>query len=431
MDISFQSLIDTHQQPFVVIDRHYRIRAANARFCRTHGLSAAEIIGRTCHEVSHHCDRPCHELGEACPHQALFGRGEAIEVVHSHYHHDRPQRTRIRGHRLLSYSGEIYLGEQLFPLEAESCEDCDSLQMIGRSPAFLACVDHLARVAEHEAPVLLSGESGVGKELAARFIHARSQRIGASFIVINCAAVPESLFESELFGHERGAFSGSGGLKKGLFELADGGTLFLDEVGEIPLTLQAKLLRVLESGEFRRIGGTQTLKVDVRLISATNRELLDEIEARRFRLDLYYRLAGILVTLPPLRERRSDLPELAAFLLRRLCGGHNSHQLDRDATAALMQHDFPGNVRELRNILQQAMLHSRNGLIRVQDLRLPSTTTLSGPTPIKGGNQLIEMERAHIQSLLLKHQGHRARVASALGITERSLYRKLRRHGLR
>ncbi|MBS0330185.1 MAG: sigma 54-interacting transcriptional regulator, partial [Proteobacteria bacterium] len=344
MDIELQSLIDTHEQPFVVIDRSYRIVAANQRYCDAYGMTPAAIVGQQCHAVSHHSQRPCHENGEHCPHQALFTQGETVEVLHTHYHADnQPERTRIRGHRLRGADGELYLGEQLFPLEAEAGSECDAMQMIGQSPAFLSCVDNLARVAESEASILLYGESGVGKELAARFIHARSNRAGAAFIVINCAAVPESLFESELFGHERGAFSGSNGLKKGLFELADSGTLFLDEVGEIPLAMQAKLLRVLETGEFRRVGGTQTLTADVRVVSATNRRLLDEVDAKRFRLDLYYRLAGIDVTLPPLRERAADLPDLANFLLKRLTGGQSPCRLAPDAVAALQAYDFPGN----------------------------------------------------------------------------------------
>jgi transcriptional regulator with PAS, ATPase and Fis domain len=287
-------------------------------------------------------------------------------------------------------------------------------------------VDNLARVADSEASILLYGESGVGKELAARFIHARSARAGGAFIVINCAAVPETLFESELFGHERGAFSGSSGLKKGLFELADGGTLFLDEVAEIPLGLQAKLLRVLESGEFRRVGGTHTLNADVRLVSATNRRLLDEVDEKRFRLDLYYRLAGIDVTLPTLRERRADLPALAAFLLKRLAGSRRACRLDPAALATLQAYDFPGNVRELRNLLQRAVLTCRDGVIRAVDLHLPAVAVPAQP----GTQALAEVERAHIRTLLDTHDGHRSRVASALGITERTLYRKLKRYGL-
>jgi transcriptional regulator with PAS, ATPase and Fis domain len=431
MDIKLQNLIDTHDQPFVVIDSEYRIVAANQRYGDAYGAAPETIVGQHCYAVSHHSDRPCHENGEQCPHQAMFKKGEAVEVLHTHFHADnQPERTRIRGHRLQGTDGQLYLGEQMFPLEAEAGSVCDAMQMVGRSPAFLSCVDNLARVAESEASILLYGESGVGKELAARFIHARSSHRNGSFIVINCAAVPENLFESELFGHERGAFSGSSGQKKGLFELADNGTLFLDEVGEIPLNLQAKLLRVLETGEFRRVGGTHTLTANVRLVSATNRRLLDEVDAKRFRLDLYYRVAGIDVALPSLRDRAEDLPELAAYLLKRLVGNQGNCRLDAGAIAALQAYEFPGNVRELRNLLQKAVLHCRDGVIRAADLRLPATAASSAAPPAAAGATLPMLERAHIRNLLDSHQGHRARVAAALGITERTLYRKLKQYGL-
>lgn len=425
--IELQDLIDANDQPFVVIDRDYRIVAANQRYCATYGITSTAIVGQHCYAVSHHASRPCHENGEQCPHRALFEHGEAVEVLHTHFHaDDQPERTRIRGHALRGADGERYLGEQLFPLEADIGTDCDAMQMVGQSPAFLSCVDNLARVAESEASILLYGESGVGKELAARFIHARSMRSGGAFIVINCAAVPETLFESELFGHERGAFSGSSGLKKGLFELADGGTLFLDEVAEIPLGLQAKLLRVLESGEFRRVGGTHTLTADVRLVSATNRRLLDEVDEKRFRLDLYYRLAGIDVVLPTLRERRDDIPALSTLMLKRLAGNRRACRLDATALATLQAYEFPGNVRELRNVLQRAVLTCRDGVIRATDLNLPTVVA-----PIQPSAQpLADVERSHIRALLDTHDGHRSRVAAALGITERTLYRKLKRYGL-
>ncbi len=427
--IELQDLIDANDQPFVVIDREYRIVAANQRYSEAYGVTPGAIVGRHCYAVSHHASRPCHENGEQCPHQALFDHGEAVEVLHTHFHAgDQPERTRIRGHALRGMNGERYLGEQLFPLEAGVGTDCDAMQMVGQSPAFLACVDNLARVADSEASILLYGESGVGKDLAARFIHARSARAGGPFIVINCAAVPETLFESELFGHERGAFSGSSGLKKGLFELADGGTLFLDEVAEIPLGLQAKLLRVLETGEFRRVGGTHTLNADVRLVSATNRRLLDEVDEKRFRLDLYYRLAGIDVTLPALRERREDLPALAAFLLKRLAGSRRACRLDAAALATLQAYEFPGNVRELRNLLQRAVLTCQDGVIRAADLHLPVAALPQQPGT--GTQPLAEIERSHIRALLDSHAGHRSRVAAALGVTERTLYRKLKRYGL-
>ncbi|WP_018077976.1 sigma-54 interaction domain-containing protein [Thiobacillus denitrificans] len=427
--IELQDLIDANDQPFVVIDREYRIVAANQRYGEAYGVTPDAIVGRHCYAVSHHASRPCHENGEQCPHQTLFDHGEAVEVLHTHFHAgDQPERTRIRGHALRGVNGERYLGEQLFPLEASVGTDCDAMQMVGQSPAFLACVDNLARVADSEASILLYGESGVGKDLAARFIHARSTRAGGPFIVINCAAVPETLFESELFGHERGAFSGSNGLKKGLFELADGGTLFLDEVAEIPLGLQAKLLRVLETGEFRRVGGTHTLNADVRLVSATNRRLLDEVDEKRFRLDLYYRLAGIDVTLPALRERREDLSALAAFLLQRLAGSRRACRLDAAALATLQAYEFPGNVRELRNLLQRAVLTCQDGVIRAADLHLPVAALPQQPGA--GTQPLAEIERSHIRALLDSHAGHRSRVATALGVTERTLYRKLKRYGL-
>lgn len=427
--IELQDLIDANDQPFVVIDRDYRIVAANQRYCAIYGITSDAIVGQHCYAVSHHASRPCHENGEQCPHRALFENGEAVEVLHTHFHaDDQPERTRIRGHALRGVDGERYLGEQLFPLEADVGTDCDAMQMVGQSPAFLSCVDNLARVAESEASILLYGESGVGKELAARFVHARSMRSGGAFIVINCAAVPETLFESELFGHERGAFSGSSGLKKGLFELADGGTLFLDEVAEIPLGLQAKLLRVLESGEFRRVGGTHTLTADVRLVSATNRRLLDEVDEKRFRLDLYYRLAGIDVVLPTLRERRDDIPALSTLMLKRLAGNQRACRLDATALATLQAYEFPGNVRELRNVLQRAVLTCRDGVIRAADLHLPLPTVMAPALP--GIQPLADVERSHIRTLLDAHDGHRSRVAAALGITERTLYRKLKRYGL-
>jgi len=425
--LKLQDLIDANDQPFVVIDREYRIVAANQRYSDAYGVTTEAIVGQHCYAVSHHATRPCHENGEQCPHRALFEEGEAVEVLHTHFHaNDQPERTRIRGHALRGVNGERYLGEQLYPLEADAGTECDAMNMVGQSPAFLACVDHLARVADCEASILLFGESGVGKELAARFIHARSPRAGGAFIVINCAAVPENLFESELCGHERGAFSGSSGLKKGLFELADGGTLFLDEVAEIPLGLQAKLLRVLETGEFRRVGGTDTLKADVRLVSATNRQLLDEVDDKRFRLDLYYRLAGIDVNLPPLRDRRDDIPALTNFLLKRLAGERRTCRLDPAALATLQAYEFPGNVRELRNLLQRAVLTCRDGVIHAADLNLRPAAVPALP----GAQPLANVERTHIRNLLDTHAGHRSRVAAALGITERTLYRKLKRYGL-
>lgn len=433
--VDLQDMIEAHDQPFVVIDEAYRIVAANQRYCRSYGVLLEEIIDKHCYEVSHHTDKPCHENGEDCPHQALFERGQPTVVLHTHYHADgQAERSRIRGHLIRGQGGRVYLGEILYHLEAESELGCEEMRMVGHSAAFLSCVDNLVRVAECEASVLLFGESGVGKELAARFIHDRSPRSSGPFIAINCAAVPENMFETELFGHERGAFTGSAGLKKGLFELADKGTLFLDEVAEIPPALQAKLLRVLETGEFRRVGGTQPLHADVRIVSATNRNLLNRIDQKLFRQDLYYRLAGIDVSLPPLRERREDIPALSEALLGRLSGENRPPcHLDKGAVNKLRHYDFPGNVRELRNLLQRAMVRCQGGVITAEDIQfgpehaVAATSTNTDPMP----PSLNGVERDYIKDLLVRHNGHRRTVAEQLGITERTLYRKLKQYDLK
>lgn len=442
--VQLQSLIDAQENPFVLIDQNYRIVAANRAYRARYGTGDKPVVGHTCHEISHHSSTPCHLNGEACPHQQVFATGEGQQVLHTHYdHHNRPEHVRIQGHPIHGLNGELYLGEAIYPFAPSTALDCNEMRMIGKSPAFLACVDNLTRVAESEASILLYGESGVGKELAAQYVHRRSNRDGKPFIAVDCASIAESVFESELFGHERGAFTGSVGRKLGLFELADGGTLFLDEIGEIPLSMQAKLLRVLESGEYRRVGGTETLRADVRIVSATNRDLLDMVDQGQFRLDLYYRIAGIDVTLPALRERRSDIPPLAKALLSNMNGGRNYHLRD-DAAARLLEYDYPGNVRELRNILQKALILSDNGLITADNIRFDTSgqwTTGASPKPSSvrphSGSALTrlasisELESDHITRLLEQYQGHRRKVAEILGISERTLYRKLIRYGLR
>ena len=437
INVELQSLLEVHDQPFVVIDQDYQIVAANQRYCLAHGTTLETIVGRRCHEVSHHAPRPCHENGEQCPHQSLFADGLPTEVLHTHFEDNHnASRVRIKAHPIRGMDGRLYMGEVIYPLDAELPLACEDMRMVGHSPAFLNCIDNLARAAESEASILLYGESGVGKELAARFLHERSPRSKGPFIAINCAAVPENMFESELFGHERGAFTGSAAQKNGLYQLAHGGTLFLDEVGDIPTVQQAKLLRVLETGEFRRVGGTRTLRAEVRIVCATNRNLLDSVDRGRFREDLYYRLAGIDITLPTLRERKEDIPALAETLLTRLNGeGRTRSHLDKSALLKLKHYDFPGNVRELRNLLQRALVHCQGSMITAQDIQLPgeaNSTLPAQPVPIGDPTpvSLRQVERDYIQDLLNRHNGHRRLVAEQLGVSERTLYRKLQRYTL-
>lgn len=446
--IDLQSLINIQDNPFVLIDANYRVVSANHAYCSVYGMSPDEIVGRLCHEISHHSPVPCHENGEVCPHQKVFATGEPCQVLHIHYdNHNHAERVRLKGHPIRGMDGSLYLGEAIVPLGASDELDCDEMRMIGQSPAFLACAEKLGRVADSEAPILLYGESGVGKELAAEFVHKSSARRGHPYVAVNCAAIAESVFESEFFGHERGAFTGCIGRKQGLFELAHGGTLFLDEVGEIPLSMQPKLLRVLETGEYRRVGGTENLTADVRIVSATNRNLLDRVDQGLFREDLYYRIAGIDVTLPSLRERRPDIPALAEALLARIgSAAKRRPRLGEDAISRLMAYDYPGNVRELRNVLQKAAALTANGIIHAKHIQFESSGDISPlklpqPEPLppmtetavmvsSAGLSIEEMEIRHIQDLLARHSGHRRTVADILGISERTLYRKLNRYDL-
>jgi transcriptional regulator with GAF, ATPase, and Fis domain len=252
--------------------------------------------------------------------------------------------------------------------------------IIGESPGLRKVVEQIQLVAPTDTSVLITGESGTGKELVARAIHEHSSRNGRALVKLNCSAVPEGLFESEFFGHVRGAFTGALKDKPGRFELADGGTLFLDEIGELPLAMQAKLLRVLQEQELERIGDTRTRKVNVRIIAATNRDLKKEVDARRFRQDLFYRLSVFPIEVPPLRERREDIPPLAAHFVRQSARRMNRPELriTQDALSELAAYDWPGNVRELQNAIERAVILSRGGPLRF-DLAGSNATDVSRP----------------------------------------------------
>lgn len=442
-----QTLIDVQENPFVLIDENYQIVAANRAYCVNYGVDRDNVVGKLCHEVSHLSAVPCHQNGEDCPHQEVFRTGQMHEVIHTHFDsQNRPEHVRIKGHPITGAGNKLYLGEAIFRIAGSDEMDCKDMQMIGKSPVFLACLDHLTRAAESDAAILLLGESGVGKELAAQYIHRRSVRRNRPLIILNCASIAVDMFEDELFGHERGAFTGCVGRKQGLFELADKGILFLDEIGDMPLFMQAKLLRVLESGEFRRIGGTETLRADVRLVSATNNELLKKVEAGEFRHDLYYRIAGIDLHLPSLRERSSDIPALALSILKRITRTGTPHsKFTQEALEKLQGYTFPGNIRELKNILLKAVSESNNGIISAANIHLSQqpgkqpdnsiheipVETIRQATSEKNPNASIaELEAEHISKLLLSYNGHRRYVADTLGISERTLYRKLKRYNL-
>jgi len=317
-------------------------------------------------------------------------------------------------------------------------------RILGQARSLREALERAARVAPEETPVLLTGESGTGKELVAQAIHYASRRADGPCIAINCAALPETLIESELFGHERGAFTGADKQKPGRFELAAGGTLFLDEIGDLAASVQAKLLRVLQEREFQRVGGTATLKADFRLIVATNRNLTDAMAHGQFREDLYYRLSVFPIHLPPLRERGEDVVLLAREFVHRLGErmGKGEPGLSRDARELLLTHPWPGNIRELQNAIERALIVSDGGLITADQLgltrpRLPSSeASLPGvPTPSGVAAQdaaatLQELERRAIADALAKAKGNKTAAAAALGLTRMRLYTKLKQLGL-
>jgi transcriptional regulator with PAS, ATPase and Fis domain len=451
--IELQSLVDSHEQPFVIIDRDYRILAVNTAYERTFGTESSRAVGQPCYRISHNNDAPCHESGEDCPHVNLFEVGQRDSCLHIHYDKDhRMCQVRVTAYPLHGSDGELYMGELIQEISGPEDRRIEGKRMVGGTPPFLACMDQLKMVAAAQAPVLLQGETGTGKELAASYIHRNSPRSDQPFLTVDCTVLTEPLFEAEVFGHARGAFTGSVGERIGLFEQAHGGTLFLDEVGELPLSQQAKLLRVLETGQYRRVGGRGLRKADVRIVCATNRHLWDRVKEGQFREDLYYRIACLAVRLPPLRERIDDIRMLAPNLLEPISSTMSRRfSLTDAAMERLKQYEYPGNVRELRNILFIAATHSSTGEIdvdiveevfklhaqgKVQPCQPRSLeekvadTDAAQPAAQAPAASLHDVEAQHIAELLERHAGSRRKVAQVLGISERTLYRKLKRYGL-
>jgi transcriptional regulator with PAS, ATPase and Fis domain len=445
--IDLQSLVNSHQEPFVVIDSEYRVMAVNLAYEKAFGVSQEAAVGQPCYKISHNSDAPCHESGEDCPHVNLFEIGKQDSCLHVHYDaNHRMCQVRVSAFPLRGGNGELYMGELIQEISTPDERRLNGRRMVGKTPPFLACMDQLKMVAAAQAPVLLQGETGTGKELAANFIHQNSDQ---PFLTVDCTVLTESLFESEVFGHARGAFTGSVGERIGMYEQANGGTLFLDEVGELPLSQQAKLLRVLESGQYRRVGGRGHREADVRIICATNQHLWERVTDGQFREDLYYRIACLAVRLPPLRERLGDVGLLASSLLELISRTMSrTFELAPGAIEALQQYHYPGNVRELRNILFIAATHSSKGEIddktvaEVMQLHAHSkvqpspsaaaeTVVATPAMPVPDATaSLHDVEAQHINRLLQQHSGNRKQVAAALDVSERTLYRKLKKYGL-
>ena len=416
------SLLGALPGPRILVDTEFRILAANGAYYQEYGDHDG-LIGRTCYEVSHHFDHPCDQCGETCPRAAAFQTGQTSRVLHLHHTPQGEEYVDVELIPLRGENGHIrYFIEGMTPLRDRAGERPLS-GMVGRSPAFNRMLEMINRVAPHPTPVLLLGESGAGKELAAQTLHKLSPRAGKPFVPVDCSGMTESLFESELFGHEKGAFTGASQRKTGLVEAAAGGTLFLDELGDVPLSLQVKLLRLLEAGSFRRVGGIDILRADFRLVAATHRDLNAMVAAGTFRQDLYYRLSAFPIHLPALRERRDDLPLLVESILAKL-SPNRPMQIDKAAWQRLQQHDFPGNIRELRNILERAVIltdTSRIGVHQLPDTLTPYQEETSVEAP------LVQIEQQYLLSQLDSFHGDKNALAQHLRISKRTLNRKLQK----
>jgi DNA-binding NtrC family response regulator len=317
-------------------------------------------------------------------------------------------------------------------LQQELMRRESSEELVGRSPAYRDILRLIEKTAPADSTVLVMGESGTGKELVANYIWRKSRRAGRALVALNCATLSENLIESELFGHEKGAFTSAFKVKRGLVESAHEGTLFLDEISEIPLPLQAKLLRFLDSGEFRRVGGNKTLKADVRVIAATNRDLEEAVRKGRFREDLYYRLNVIKISIPPLRQRREDIEPLAEYFLRKYEGkiGKRFKGFSAEAMETLIRYDWPGNVRELENVIERASILSDSEAIGREDLSISSHSAHAGAVDEHPLPPLQEMERDYILKLLEQAGGNQTKASRLLGIDRKTLYLKMKKYGI-
>jgi two-component system, NtrC family, response regulator HydG len=425
------SFLETLPEPHILCDRSYRILAANAAY-RANCGRPDDLIGRTCFEVSHRYPVPCDQAGESCPLAHSLKSGQRERVVHLHHTSAGESYENIELSPIRDSDGQIaYFIEKLEPLPmARGLANAQGL--IGRAPAFRDMLELVARVAPSEATVLLQGESGTGKELVARAIHDASRRARAPFVAVDCSGLTETLFESELFGHERGAFTGATARKIGLVEAASGGTLFLDEMGDIPLAMQVKLLRLLETGTYRRVGSTELVRSDIRLISATHRPLKALVEKGQFRQDLFYRVNTFPIGLPPLRTRRDDIALLAEALLERVAP-ERKLKIAADTLACLESYAYPGNVRELRNILERASLLCDGDTLQArhlpEELQHPGTAA-HNPRPALTGEVMAapadSLSDADLAAVVRAHRGSRKALAARLGLSERTLYRRLK-----
>jgi len=433
-----EAVFDQLSDALFLYDKSLNIVGVNHAAQRLFGMSAEEMVGKHCRDLFH-----CTVCEPSCGMMQGLGQSSCIPTgtVHLHLDNGRERMVVIKTVQLHDAAGEM---EGVVATIKDITDEAEpsKRQIIAESQAMREVLNFVRRVAVSEAnSILIEGENGVGKDLVAKTLHYQSLRQAEPFLAINCAAIPETLLESELFGYEKGAFTDARAQKRGLFELADKGTLFLDEIGEIPLSLQAKLLRVLEDQCFRRLGGLRDITVDLRIIAATNKNLREAVKEGAFRQDLYYRLNVIQLVVPPLRERPQDILPLAHFFIDHY-NRKFKRQVERFTTGAeslLLAHDWPGNVRELRNAVERAMILEESTLIHSASLPIAIRASNASALAVTGdsgaatadGMSLVEQEKRLLIQALEKSGGNQTQAARLLRITRDTLRYKMKKFNLR
>ncbi|QGG73870.1 sigma-54 interaction domain-containing protein [Pseudomonas syringae] len=423
---SLVSYLEHDLRPTIVLDTDYNIIAANTAYQRQFGVEGTPHVGEKCYRVSHQFAVPCDQAGEHCPMRKAHETRLPERLLHIHHTPRGPEHVDVELRPILDDQGEVIAYVERLSSVAVASVQPQQHGLVGRSAAFKEVLSALQRAAPAQIPVLLQGESGTGKELFARALHASSARSAGPLVVVDCTGLTETLLESELFGYEKGAFTGALQRKTGLAEAAHGGTLFLDEIGEVPLAMQVKLLRLIESGSFRPVGSLRTVHSDFRLVVATHKPLREMVADGSFRQDLFYRISAFPIRLPALRERSDDLPLLIDSLLQRIAPGA-APRVDVEAMKLLSLYSYPGNIRELRNILERARLFTDDGIIRAPDL----------PAEVRGQGEAVGVTYRQQDDGLEKlahalrvFNGSRSELARELGLSERTLYRRLRALGI-
>lgn len=431
---TIQAMIESIEKPAIFINTDYSIQAVNQAYSDIYGKKV-KLEKSRCYEISHNSNKPCDQNGESCPLQQCLATKKPASVVHIHETNKGKQfcdilMKPVKGENGMTI-GFLEIIENIQFASVEMKKDT----LLGQSMAFKQMLKKVSRAAKSDISVLLQGPTGTGKELVARALHDGSERNKKPFVIIECSGINESLFESELFGHEKGAFTGATKTKQGLVELAEGGTIFFDEIGDVPLNMQVKLLRLIETRSYRAVGSLELKKTDFRFLSASHKKLLEMVKKGTFREDLYYRIAGFPINLPSLQERGDDIKVLVAYFLKN--NEHNKKYFNQAALNKLMNYGFPGNIRELRNIVEQASLLADQNEIGIDELpEHVSNSIITSDNKTIEKEALFELttledaEKVYLSKALEQSKLPIDMLADKLGVSLRTLYRKLNKYEL-